>query len=274
MDLGGDMRRYVLVIFAFNLAWFYNVDPSWTEDRLLSVLCRDDEYDKDAFWAGFLWAAKIPNANLYGRLKAELLSLPTRPHPSRRSNVDVLSAIILAGWGGNSTTGVKYVSNEELRTLLLNVGDDFRSRTLWHIGQWAKSREEKGKLSWADLLPAFLRDVWPRQIAAKSGEISARLFDLAFSTKERFPEIAAIVRPLLTKFDGEHMSLPELRQSKDTIVDRFPRDTLALLDAVLPDSATRWPYGIETTIQRIGEADPQLNSDPRLVSLRRRWGAR
>lgn len=50
--------------------------------------------------------------------------------------------------------------------------------------------------------------------------------------------------------------------------------TLALLHAVLPDNVSAWPYGIDATIDRIGEADNELNSDERLIELKRKWDSR
>ena len=68
--------------------------------------------------------------------------------------------------------------------------------------------------------------------------------------------------------------MPELRRSGPNLVDRYPERVLALLHAVLPDSAAAWPYGIEGTIERIGNADKKLLTDDRLIALQRRWDAR
>ena len=124
------------------------------------------------------------------------------------------------------------------------------------------------------MLPELLRDAWPRQKSAKTPVISARLCDLAFSQPERFPEIAEIVLPLLTTIDRDHLMLPNLRKSKDNIVDLYPRQSLALLHAVLPDNVAAWPHGIDATLQRIGEADGSLKLDERLLELNRKWNAR
>jgi SIR2-like domain len=274
LKLAGDMRRHALVIFFHNLNWFYAIDPSWTEKRLLVVFNNDDTYDQDAAWAGFLWGARVPTQSLYMRLKSDLLAFARKPLPSRRGYGEVLAAVILAGWGStNKIVGHRLISNEEMRGLLLNVDDDFRSRILWQVERWSTEKDEEAN-KWADLLPEFLQAVWPRQISAKSSTISARLCDLAFSSKERFPKIVEVVLPLLTKIDRDHVNLPNLRRSKHSIVDSYPKEVLALLNAVLPDNAAAWPPGIEETIKRIGKADDRLNTDDRLISLKRRWDAR
>jgi hypothetical protein len=275
LSLDGDLRRHAIVIFCHNLNWFYAIDPLWTEERLISLFKSQNQYDQDAAWSGFLWSARIPNPKLYARLKADLLLFAKRPLPWRRSYGGVLAGIVLAGWGNvDEATGERFISNDEMRALLLNVDEEFRSEILWQAERWSQVPDDKGSVSWEDLLPEFLEKVWPRQIAAKSPAISARLCDLVFADEKRFPKMAEIVLPLLTKIDQDHLNLPNLRKSKDNIVDLHPKQTLALLDAVLPDNAAAWPYGIEAVIQRIGEADSSLNTDERLIALKRKWDTR
>ena len=54
LALESDYRRHALVMFAFNLNWFYTFDPIWTEKNLISVLDQDGE-DQNAVWEGFFW---------------------------------------------------------------------------------------------------------------------------------------------------------------------------------------------------------------------------
>ena len=68
--------------------------------------------------------------------------------------------------------------------------------------------------------------------------------------------------------------LPHLKESKENIVDLYPSETLILLHAVLPDDVKEWPWHMEKYIQRISEADKNLNSDERLIEIKRKWNAR
>lgn len=277
LALAGDLRRHALVIFTHNLNWFYAIDSEWSEKNLLSVLDANDLDDKDAFWGGFFWGAGVPNQKLYMRLKPHLLQLAKQGSVTRRGHGEVLSGIILAGWGSFiEGTSERCICGDELRDVLVQADDEFRSRILWQAERWSSGSETKDgtENEWASLLSELLRDVWPRQKSAKSPTISARLCDLAFSNKKRFPELAEIVLPLLTKIDRNHLMLPNLRQSKNNIVDLYPRQTLALLYAVLPDNVSAWPYGIEETLMRIAEADSALTTDERFLELKRKWDSR
>lgn len=275
LSFDGNLRRHALVIFAHNLCWFYEIDPDWAEDNLLSVLDSEDEDDRSAVWCGFFWRGFIPNQELYIRMKPNLLALAMKRNLSRREDERVLAGIILAGWGSlDEKTGLRCISNDEMRDVLLHANDDFRSRILWHLEMWPKSKKGDMGEKWTAMLPELLREVWPRQISAKTPTISARLCDLAFSNVELFPVIAEIILPLLTTYDHDHLRLPNLRKSKDTIVDLHPHQTLALLHAILPDNVTAWPYNIDEIFQRISETDSSLNSDERLIELKRKWNAR
>ncbi|KAF0221305.1 MAG: hypothetical protein FD174_443 [Geobacteraceae bacterium] len=271
LGLPGDHRRYALVMFAFHLNWFYAIAPAWTDKNILSALGNEDE-DHDAFWDGFLWAATVPNEKLYLRLKPRFIKLALDKHVVGRREGNVLSAILLAGWGSPyKKTGKRFITNEEMRTVLLNADDDFRGQVIWQLERWSS---EGGKGSWRANLPVFFTEVWPRQKQAKSPSISAKLCDLAFSNEAVFPIVTDTILPLVTRIDEEGIFLPHIRGAKNEIVTKYPEKTLALIWAVLPENATKWPYGIEDVLTKIGEAEPSLLNDSRLIELKRRWNAR
>ena len=273
LPLEGDLRRHALVMFAFNLNWFFAFDPGWTETQLISVL-DEDGHDQSALWAGFFLAATVPDHPLYMVLKPRLLRLAKRQSMIQHNHAEVLAAILLAGWGSvDKATGERCVTDVEMRDILVNADDDFRSRTLWQLQRWS-SKRQAGEESWGEKVPVFLTKVWPRQIKAKSPRITARLLDVALSNATTFPEIADFIIPLVTKSDREHLWLPDLKESAGNMVDKYPDKMLALLSAVLPENVAVWPYDIEDVLKRIGIADPSLRKDPRLIELKRRWNAR
>ncbi len=274
LSFPGDLRRHALVILFHNLNWLFAIDPKWTEKHLLPALQGDETNDRDAAWSGFLWGARTPNRELYMQLKNDMLEYATNPLPSRRSYGEIIAGMILAGWGTiNDATGERCISNDEMRSVLLTVDDEFRSRLLWQAQRWSGEKNENSHERWKGQLPKLLQ-IWPRQISARSPSTSARLCELAFSSGDQFPTIAALVLPLLGKIERDHLMLPELRRSEDNIVDRYPEQALALLHTVLPENAIAWPYGIQEILQRIGDSNSALISDDRLISLKRRWDAR
>jgi hypothetical protein len=267
LSLDGDLRRYAIVIFSHHLNWFYAVEPTWTEIHLLSVLDGNNENDQDAFWSGFLWKAQAPNRKLYIWMKPYLLAVAKEQSQIKRGYCEVLVKIIVSGWVTETEeTRECYISNDEMRDVLLHTDDEFRSRILWQFSKEAGTE-------WSARLLELLRDVWPRQKSVKTSTMSARLCDLVFSNTERFSVLAEIILPLLITIDRESLRLPDLKSSKDNIADLYPNQTLSILHAVLPDKVTDWPYDIEAILQRISEADRSLTSDKRLLELKRKLKA-
>lgn len=270
LTLEGDLRRHALVMFTFKLDWFFGRDPVWTEKNLISVTTQEGD-DQNAFWAGFFWSARVPDQKLYMKMKPHLLRFARLKSMDKSSHSQVLPGILLAGWGSiDQQTSERLVTSAEMREVLLNVDDNFRSQILWQLKGWSTHKEG----DWEAKLPVFLSEVWPRHKKAKGPKICANLCDLAFSDAANFQKIVDIILPLVAKIDQEHIALHNLRKANSDIVGQFPEKTLALLFAVLPENASAWPYRIEDTLERIGVADPFLMHDGRLVELKRRWNAR
>lgn len=263
------------MILCHQLNLLYSCEPDWTEQNLITVLKGGNADERDAAWAGFLWSGRIPSSALYRLLKDDFLELAISISYTKKSHAEFLARLLLVGWASiDPETAVAYISDEEMRDILVKSDEEFRLHVLWQAAELAKADLPDPKIIWADEVESFLENVWPKQIVAKSPSVSAQLCNFVFSDQERFAKRVGIILPLLSKADGERMILPELRRSENNIVDLYPEQTLAVLYAVLPDNAAMWPYDIESTIERIGKSDSRLNSDPRLVSLKRRWDAR
>jgi hypothetical protein len=271
LGLEGDLHRHALTMFAFNLNWFFGIDPFWTEKNLISILDREGD-DQDAVLNGLLWNARVPDPKLFKRIKPYLLTIVRRNFSSRARYLKVLAGILLARWGSiDQETGKRFISNAEMREVLISSDDDFRVQILWQLKVWSSQGKEEG---WKANLLVFLGEVWPRYKKAKGPKVSASLFDLAISDVENFPKVAEIILPLVTEINQEHIVLPNLRRGKSDIFFKFPERALALLFAVLPENASAWPYGMQAALDQIGAADPSMEKDARLVELKRRWNAR
>ncbi|MDO5687587.1 MAG: SIR2 family protein [Neisseria sp.] len=274
LALPNDLRRHAIVILFHNLNWFFAVDPKWTKQYLLPALQGNDTGDREAAWMGFLWDADIPNRELYMRLKNDMLGFAANPSPSRLSYGEAIAGMILAGWGTvDNATGERCISNNEMRSLLLTVDDEFRLRVLRQAQKWSDEKHENSDERWEGRLSELLQ-IWPRQLSARSPNTSACLCELAFSSGDEFPTITALILPLLGKIECNHLMWPELYRLEDNTINRYPEQALALLYAVLPDNALVWPYDMEKILKQIGEASSALKSDDRLISLKRQWDAR
>jgi hypothetical protein len=276
LNLPNDAHRYAMVIFSFNLRWFHVIDPKWTEKKLIKIIEDDkaSKEDKDAIWAGFMWGARVPHEELYLKLKSHLLKMASERASERRRHVEVLSALLLSGWGSKNKNKKQYVSDEELRNVLLVAGDNFRSHTLWHLDRWSKDE----KSNWDKKVLRFLQKAWPKQKKVRTSKTSARLSEIALNQKDNFPAISKQVAQLVSKIGNEHVFIPEIRktakgdneENAENLAERYPEDYLNLLYAILPEQPERWPYGAVDVLKIVEEAAPQLLNDPRLIELKSR----
>lgn len=276
LSLPNDAHRYAMTIFSFNLGWFHNIDPKWTESKLIKII-EDDKASKDdkaAIWAGFMWGARTPNEKLYVKLKPHFLKMASERTSERRRHVEVLSALLLSGWGSKDKEKRRYVSDEELRNVLLVAGEDYRGHTLWHLDRWSKD----GKNNWDKKVLPFLQKVWPKHKKVRTNKMSARLCELALNQKENFPAICKLVTQLISKIGNEHVFIPEIRKvTKDengehveNLAEKYPGDYLNLMYAMLPEQPEWWPYGTAQVLRIIEISDPGLLNDPKLIELKSR----
>lgn len=274
-SLGGDPRRYVLVICAQNLQWFYDIDQDWTERNLLAPLEGESDQDRSATWSGFLLNAREITEGLCVRMKLQLLDLAKTKSPLRRQYTEVLAGLILSAWGSRNTlTQERFVSNDEMRDLLLHADDDCRCRMLWQMERWSGDNEPVVRERWLQLSIELLGEVWPRQKSVKTPITSTNLCNLAFANVERSPEIIDIVLPLLGTIDRGNLIISRLRDANWKIVALYPKQILTLLYTVLPENGQTWPYGVEEVLRKLLEADSGLSLDERLLELNRKWDAR
>jgi hypothetical protein len=270
MTLQDDPRLHAITLFSHHLAWFYQVDPSWTDNHLVSTLEKGGD-DASAFWAGFFWGARVPQKQLYLKLKPAMLRLANDDKLERREHTKELAGILLSGWGSRlDGAGERAITDSEMRTVLLNADDDFRSQIIWYLETWSKESDSH----WTDEALVFLNTVWPKQLAARTSRVSSRLCGLAFSQDEKFPQYVDSVMHLVTTIEQSYVTLPIPRQSKNHIIDLYPEKALELLSAVLPGDVRRWPYGMNDILARLGETNPALKADSRLIELTRIWNTR
>lgn len=189
-----------------------------------------------------------------------LIELATGEDRPRRRYEQLLAGLCIAAWLQKTDTGERWLSDEELRTVLVYCSIDMRAHILWHVDQW---RNIDDKL-------ALLKNAWPLQLAARSQVVTGRRCVIAFNDEANFPTLVDAILPLVSPFNGGSMMLPLVQDKNSKIFERWPESVLTLLSVVLPMDASKWPYGIEAALQRLRKVAPTIARDPRFVDLRRR----
>lgn len=270
---GSPTRKYALSCFSRHLSWLYTYSPDWAESVIIPALLSRDEDEYHAAWDGLLSSGKILGERIYARLTPQILSLAVTNKQAHHT--EILANIVLKGWVWiNSTTGSSFISDSELRDILLNTSEQFREDILLQIKYWLGDKETGKTPRWYTLIPKFLGEIWPKQKYMRNEKVTSILCDIAFADEERFPEIVENVLPHMTCISKQYLPYYKVLSRDKSVVDRYPERTLTLIFTVLTEDARNWPYGIDRILSRIEQADSTLAGDSRLVELKRRWNAR
>ena len=261
ISVENDTRRYSLVIFCYNLSWFYLREREWTTKHLISVLNSSADDDQEAFWSGFFWGAKTPSVDLYKTLKPFLLDM-IKSRPARKRHSEILSGILLSGWGSIDKVGARFVSNSEMQQVILASDDQFRDYTLWNLLRWIKEIEH-----WRNDLPVFLREVWPAHSKIRNPRISRYLFEIALNTQFKFAEVSLLVADLIAPISERYAFIKGLRDFPEELLRRHPGEVLQLLTAALPEDGMQWPYQADKLLQRLGQVSPKVRQDRKYIEL-------
>lgn len=263
MDLPGSLAPLAVSRMTKRINLVYEVASEWTVLFLLPKLkSADDRNMQDAAIAGLLAQGSLPQPELFQLLKPILLGRLEDPNLADEQQ-DRIAQIILHGWL-KAENGQRWVSSEDLRNLLILSNEGVRLRCLRSLADWSEQSEEV-----AAEVPEFLGKVWPRQLAVRTPAASAALADLALRSGENMPHVTQAILPLVETTTAHVEALPRFRRADNEILERFPREHLEILFAILPEDVALWPWGIDQMIERFNII-PTLKSDPKLAELRRR----
>ena len=263
LGLPGDMRRHALVMLGFQLNWLFNIDPKWTERRLLPLV-DDSGLDGDALWDGIIWAARLPPRAIFLALKPALFARATES--DRRNEKTILAGFLLAGWEYDAAPRQRLVTDVELHELLIHVDDEFRQQLLWQLGRWSGESNSPWR---AKVIP-FFQQVWPKQRALHTSAMSSHLANLALGSGDLMPALVELILPRLVPIRNAHLRFSSHGRASTVDPARaYPAATLDLLWAVLGEDASSWPHGTEEALDLLAQA-PETASDTRLAALRHR----
>ena len=252
------------VQFTLRLNWFFAHRREWTEAHLLPLL-RTGEGSADvadAAVTGFLRQRYFPKAELLAPFVPMLVRLFVEERSSRRHGS--LESLVLGAWFKRGADGERLLGSAAFRHALVATSEQQRLAVLRLLGRWMGEDEDTGAQ-----VVEFIRDVWPRQLAARSPTASTALVELALGARQRLPEVTSAVLPIIETSNEPIEALPFVRRREKNQVSDHPCEHLSLFYAILPQDAALWPWGMTQVIEQLASID-MTKDDPRLIELRRR----
>jgi hypothetical protein len=266
LNLPGDQGCYVIAIAARRLNWFFHFSRVWTDRCLLSLAFQPMETDiSRAFWAGYLSSGTVPQHLLFAEIRDSLTGL-AYARSLEPAQERTLANMLLVAWRHNefSDNKLESLTDAEMREVLVHATEPFCTATLWCFKQLSQLPEA----SFADQISKFLSDVWPRQKALRTPEISAKLVDLVTGFPDRFADLVQVVLPRLVPLKPQSTVLYD-PNAVERLASKSPRSLLQLLSVILDQDPGNWPYMTGNVLRRLAEHD-ETRDELQLATLLRK----
>ena len=261
----GEGSGHAVCVLSRWIAWLHYLDSAWVVAKLIPWF-RGDHHRREAAWSGILrnpWERIRP---VFGALKASFLALPPEMYTwaSREETKQycdwIVAASLLAG------DDVARLSFKEARECLRRVNPEGRQNVIWFLAQVGTGNDG----GWQGLVVPFIREAWPNEQEYQTGETTEAWLSLLKNAEDSFPIVLATIRDHLRPVNSGRPVLYAFHRDAgvgEPLPIMFPRETLDLLDRVVPASSRDVPYGLADVLGLIVEAEPALIGDARYRRL-------
>ena len=241
------------VLMGSRLVAFFRADRAWTEQYLLPLLNWSNSPEAAAIWQGFLWSPRLYQPLLIA-FKTQLLE--TANHYIDLGKHQRQFSAFLIHVALESTEGYSVNELRSAFAALPQSGLDECATALYQAAQGAGSQSEE---FWKNRVQPFWQNIWPKSRDLASPRIAESLVRLVVATGGEFPNALATVKDWLRPIEYPNFIVHTLQSSE--LCNRFPKDALTLLDAVIADQ-TWVPPELGQCLDQIKQAAPQLVSEP------------
>lgn len=253
----GDGSGHAACVVARHFPWLDHWFPEWS-NRVLRPMFALDHPLSEAVWHGFATSPHWPSTQTLRTLCPHLLALlkgePTWELDESEKRHWVQKMVVLTRPENDERPPILF---KEAREVLIALDDKGRGDALWILGNIAS---EQG--TWNAFVKPFIEQAWPRQVKFRTESASRGFAHLIEQSGDNFPDAVRTVVSLLRPV--AHLDMITYRLSKEQeegtndFAQRFPAESLQLLDALIPDDRSQMPYELGRALEVIAEAHPAL----------------
>ena len=268
VDHGVPAYRHGRVLLCAHLVALFRVDPEWTTMNLLPFFdWNKDKLEARAVWEGFLWAPR-----LYEPLIVSMKSffLETAAHYDDLGKHDTQYASLFT----LSILEFKDVfSVNDLRSAFSKLPTKGVDASARFIVRALRDAGNKRADYWQHRVKPFVAKIWPKSAAYRSASASVSLAQVCVAAGESFSDAVSKVLELLVQSESYDLVVRDLAQTD--ICQRYPKDALKLLDAIVDESERHPPQELEKCLSDIGQYAPDQRDTKafrRLAEYLRKYG--
>ena len=259
LSASGEGVDDAVCVLSSRIVWLNWVDPSWVDAKMIPWFRPDHDRGEPA-WNGILWSPWTSFRPLFGEIKDGFLDLPTRMYEwgwrweTERYCEEIVGLALPDG---------PSLSFEDARRCLRRIRPEGREHVIWFLGRVGAKNDD----GWRKLVIPFIREAWPNERRYRTSGTSKVWLSLLCDTGDAFPDVLDAVWNHLGDVDWRQAMLAGAIES---LAQRFPRQTLDLLDRVVPDAdGEEAPYELSRVLDLLVEAEPALIGDTRYNRLHR-----
>jgi len=263
----GEGADHALSTMTRQLRWLDYVDPDWV-GRILAPAFDPAGDAAEPAWAGYLFDNELVSAPLFRTLKPHFIELFDGSRDWRWEGhlADRMGhfLVVATSWGRKNRS---YLSFKEALKALHTSGDVPRHAALWQLARWVEQPE-----AWRDIVKPFLERAWPKEDRYQTVATARAMAEIAIESGDHFPAAVKLVLPFLRPSDQVHNLIYRLKTERNggetPLAQRFPIETITLLDKLIPDVPNQFPYDIGSVLEATSESEPSLRQDLRWRRLR------
>ena len=155
----------------------------------------------------------------------------------------------------------------DVAIILREARPHIRSGALDVLADWLRADDEAVEDKWRLIIGPFFEMVWPKERVFREASLTAHWIDIVVGAGDKFPAALEQLQPYMVPY-RRHGSLYSIASSKAP--EKFPRETLSLIWLVCGPESRGTFYEITKIIDRLIDADPEIEIDRRLQWLEQR----
>lgn len=256
-EANGDGSGHAACVVARHFPWLDHWFPDWS-NRVLRPMFSLDHPLSEAVWYGFSTSPQWPSRQTLRMLCPYLLDLLKGEPAWELDQSEKRHLVQKMVWLSEpSSDDGQLVSFRQVRDVLIALDDKGRSDALWLLGRVVSKDGQ-----WQVFVKPFIEQAWPRQVKFRTESASRGFAHMVEQSGDNFPDAVRTVLSLLRPV--AHLDMITYRLSKEPdegtndFAQRFPAETLQLLDALVADDRSQMPYELGKALAVIAEAEPML----------------
>ena len=259
------------IVIGSRLSPLFHNNPEWSRRHLLPFFALDHPM---AFpmWEAFLCHLEVSmvSMDLLADLKSGLLHFLKRVDDFH-NQANNLVGIFVVG----ELSHPEIISRDEKRWIISGMSPKGIQHLCWHLERelWDGDGAALAK-TWRERIFPFLREVWPekRWSVGDASDVSQALAGVVTLTGDAFPEASQWAHDFLSPIAGHGHPVADFlyghQEEAKGIPIKFPRECLLFLNRIVPDKEVSYKHELDTILDKIKEAKPELEKRPEFKRLR------